>query len=735
MKRLILLCLCAALLAGCASWNSFVEDVKDRLPDQTAPETETTTETGTETIAKTETETAETETETETETEETEAETVSDPAVAHEITLDPAAKGYIYVYTYPSPTSSDYTMYYCTDTPLAGSDMDGTQKEKPDGVTFTTDTRLPSALESETAKNATPTVDDIATLTLRDVISCTTEYPEYAYVSRDSYSDGYLFYHDSTWMAYRLTDGTTLPITHADVENTDSGCLRILTSGGLREKMYPGYVLLYKPVAHENYTEDRFALYDLTKDTVFIDDMANFSLCGDYLSIPEYNKEAQTSFFDLTTGTLAGSVADGFADMECTENGKYYITVQEYADGEQPFSVYNTSFERIAASPLNQFATTADGYGIVINEDMTGYRMFDTDGTTISKVTGFDQVVKLYNNCDYVCVAVDGWLQFRKMHDGSFLTNLCTYDAQRQNSDDKQYYFHPMISGYLANGKGKDDIIIDYADATPDVNGRYNDTVRRFAVNTGTAEEPKFTIERYPDTIPSGVYIMLENQDVPEWIFPDDGTSHTVEYYLTDNGDLYRIESSFMGGYAKPVLYLYPETETEVSVSFAHPESLTTVYPAYPDGGWKVVAQPDGMLRTVSDGEVSERTYYALYWEESGSTPCDFSTGFCVAKEDSAAFLEDSLAALGFTDREANECILYWLPMLEKSPYNLVYFELTESREDYNALRILPKPDSVLRVALHILPVTEPVEIEAQVLPAFDRHGFTAVEWGGVYGG
>ena len=64
-----------------------------------------------------------------------------------------------------------------------------------------------------------------------------------------------------------------------------------------------------------------------------------------------------------------------------------------------------------------------------------------------------------------------------------------------------------------------------------------------------------------------------------------------------------------------------------------------------------------------------------------------------------------------------------------------MYFELTQSREDYNALRISPKPDSILRVALHILPVTEPVEIKTQTLPAFDRHGFTAVEWGGTYGG
>ena len=725
MKRLWSLLLCAVLLAGCTGQRGQNETEN---PETAGVESSAETEPGTET--ESESETAQVKNEPE-----TAPETVTNPPVtAREITLDPAAKGYIYVYTYPSPSSPDTTLYYCTDTPIAGGAMDGTQKQKPDGITFTTNTKLPSALESETAENATPTEDDIATLTLYDVLSCTAAYPEYAYVSTDDFSDGYLFYRDSTWMAYRLTDGTALPITHADVEVPSPGCLRILTRNDLQRKMYPGYVLLYKPVAHEGYTEDRFALYDLTKDTLFIDDMANFGLCGDYLSVTEYDIAEQTSFFDLTTGTLAGSVADAFANIKRTTNGKYYITAQEYADGEQPFTVYNTSFERIADSPINQLATTEDGYGIVIGADKTGYRIFDTDGTTISEVTGFDQVFKLYNNCDYVCVADDGWLQFRKMHDGSFLTNLCPYDAEKESSGDGQYYIHTMISGCASGGK-KSDSVIDYADATPDADGKYDYNVSRFAVNTGTAVEPKFTVERYPDTLPSGVYILVEETDVPDQIFPDDGTAHTVEYYLTDRGDLYRIETGFMGGYAKPVLYLYPEAETELSVSFAHPESLTTVYPAYPANGWHVVAQPDGTLRTVTDGTVSERTYYALYWEEAGAAPCDFSTGFCVAKEDSAAFLEDSLAALGFTDREANECILYWLPILEKSPYNLVSFELTESREAYNALRISPKPDSLLRVALHILPITEPTEIEAQPLPRLDRHGFTAVEWGGVYGG
>ena len=75
---------------------------------------------------------------------------------------------------------------------------------------------------------------------------------------------------------------------------------------------------------------------------------------------------------------------------------------------------------------------------------------------------------------------------------------------------------------------------------------------------------------------------------------------------------------------------------------------------------------------------------------------------------------------------------MYWLPILEKNGKNLVYFELTESREKYNKLVIDPKPDSLLRVAIHVKKVNKKTNIKEQKLSTFERKGFTAVEWGGV---
>ena len=175
----------------------------------------------------------------------------------------------------------------------------------------------------------------------------------------------------------------------------------------------------------------------------------------------------------------------------------------------------------------------------------------------------------------------------------------------------------------------------------------------------------------------------------------------------------------------KPVIYLYPETETRVTVKLDLSGELTCAYPAY-DGGWTVTAAPDGTL-TDEHG----RTYNYLYWEGEVANGFDFSKGFCVAGSDTAAFLEDALDRLGLTRREANEFLVYWLPRMQDNPYNLIAFQ-QEAYTESAKLTVSPQPDSVLRVFMAWKPLARPVDIPAQTLPGFERRGFTLVEWGGA---
>lgn len=204
-------------------------------------------------------------------------------------------------------------------------------------------------------------------------------------------------------------------------------------------------------------------------------------------------------------------------------------------------------------------------------------------------------------------------------------------------------------------------------------------------------------------------------------------------YYDKDNNrfevDMLAItESTFQldpNACYKPVIYLYPEQKIEVSVKLTLNGELTCTYPAYGDG-WIVAASPDGTL-TDAKGQ----TYNYLYWEGQTSAQWDMSEGFCVKGEDTAGFLEDALDKLGLTRQEANEFIVYWLPLMEQNPYNIISFQ-TDIYTDAAQLEVNPVPDTLIRVFMAWQSADLYVKLPEQKLTAPDRAGFTVVEWGGT---
>ncbi len=205
-----------------------------------------------------------------------------------------------------------------------------------------------------------------------------------------------------------------------------------------------------------------------------------------------------------------------------------------------------------------------------------------------------------------------------------------------------------------------------------------------------------------------------------------------IEYY-DRNTPLYKAElisikaSDWQPSSAplKPVIYLYPEKETVVNVKLSYNGIFTCTYPAYNDG-WRVTASPDGTL-TDSNGQ----TYNYLYWEGEDHTEYDFSKGFCVKGSDTTAFLEDALSKLGLTRKEANEFIVFWLPLMEDNPYNIITFQ-GDAYTDAAKLQISPSPDTVIRVFMAWKPTDSFVELPSQELSSPERNGFTVVEWGGA---
>lgn len=198
-------------------------------------------------------------------------------------------------------------------------------------------------------------------------------------------------------------------------------------------------------------------------------------------------------------------------------------------------------------------------------------------------------------------------------------------------------------------------------------------------------------------------------------------------YYLGEySPKTYDYYFEFLGGFAKPVIYLYPEEETEVSVSLELDGALTCTYPAYKNG-WEVIARPDGTLINKDDG----REYSYLYWEGIGENSWDLSRGFVVKGTDTIQFLQEKLEYMGLTPKELNEFIVYWLPLMQNNNYNLITFQ-TDTYESSAKLNVNPKPDSILRVFMVYKALDEFAEVQEPVLDEFERNGFAVIEWGGT---
>ena len=186
------------------------------------------------------------------------------------------------------------------------------------------------------------------------------------------------------------------------------------------------------------------------------------------------------------------------------------------------------------------------------------------------------------------------------------------------------------------------------------------------------------------------------------------------------------MEMGTAGG--KPVIYLYPQKDTNVSVNLKLQGTITDTYPTIDaKGSWNVIAHPDGTLINVADN----KEYSYLFWEGLFTNGIILpNKGFVVAGKDTKDFLQKTLAQIGLTPKEYNEFIVYWLPKMQHNPYNQIYFA-TNDYTDRAVLNVTPKPDSTLRVFMLFKSLNNPIAVTPETFAPFTRKGFTLVEWGG----
>ncbi|MCL4386912.1 MAG: hypothetical protein M1355_00700 [Patescibacteria group bacterium] len=197
---------------------------------------------------------------------------------------------------------------------------------------------------------------------------------------------------------------------------------------------------------------------------------------------------------------------------------------------------------------------------------------------------------------------------------------------------------------------------------------------------------------------------------------------------LAINGDDWVISAyQIPQGLGKPAIYLYPEKTTKVSVKVNPDGGITYSDPAYGDG-WETVASPDGSL------QVAGKTYPYLFWEGNSFEVNIPKEGFVVRRDNVSSFLDEKLSYLGLNTKEIGDFKEFWLPRMGEKPYYFINFIPQKEIDKIAPIDINPNPDTIIRVLMYYKGLENPINVQEQQLVSRAREGFTAVEWGGIFG-
>ncbi|PIZ96267.1 MAG: hypothetical protein COX80_01655 [Candidatus Magasanikbacteria bacterium CG_4_10_14_0_2_um_filter_33_14] len=230
-------------------------------------------------------------------------------------------------------------------------------------------------------------------------------------------------------------------------------------------------------------------------------------------------------------------------------------------------------------------------------------------------------------------------------------------------------------------------------------------------------------------------YLASEGKDVgsmtEEQKWQDFVSDMPMVFWKNPQGDwlaFRKVKYSSMAECGKPVIYLYPEEETDVHVQVAPKAGLSISDPDYGKDGWFVRSTPDSEIFNYKN----ETEYPYLFWEGYSydyTRPC---YGFVMSKEDVPSRMFEILTKLGMNEKEIQDFMEFWEEKLTVKPYVFVTFLPQATFEDMAPLTVEPKPDTVIRVFMDYQALDYPLyNIPEPYLITPERKGFTVVEWGG----
>ena len=176
----------------------------------------------------------------------------------------------------------------------------------------------------------------------------------------------------------------------------------------------------------------------------------------------------------------------------------------------------------------------------------------------------------------------------------------------------------------------------------------------------------------------------------------------------------------------KPNIILFPDTITDITVTFERPGCLTASIPDY-TGDWSITAAPDGTLTDADKNSYEYLFYEALVKKNTFQT----EEGFLVPADKRDEVFRRVLTDYGFNEQETADFIEYWPDYLTSGEDYVMYPILTVGVDAAVPVSFSVNPDSITRIWFGFAHY-DGSEIRKPEITPIERKGFTIVEWGGA---
>lgn len=263
-------------------------------------------------------------------------------------------------------------------------------------------------------------------------------------------------------------------------------------------------------------------------------------------------------------------------------------------------------------------------------------------------------------------------------------------------------------------------------------------------VNCGVIFAVDSLSENYYEPLPNNIILVWEDgTSVGTLTLGSDGRFETTipagDYTITWNGEGFSFSEmpfQLKAGYAeyviptnglyvyKPNIYLYPQAPITLDVNIAFPQGgrVTVSEPQFPQQWQGIHVEPNGTING---------RYGYLFYECTVPDFAQRSAGWVVARDNLEAFFTRNLSETGFVGREITDFTDWWIPRLNTADWYAIYPQYAAQLDPVISLEFSQQPDNILRLTYCVQPLDTPnLTLAEPQIPAFERTGFVATEWG-----